>query len=349
MTKIEARQTGEGIIQTITSPDGLQYISQTDYRGQSLLALEVYDATGDFDVEYILFKNDLQTEHIKHAGQQHPSFIKDPRGDIFVSIEYQTGGKGQELVSRLFPKNEMGNGSVVKSFGDGLLGFIGNTGYYLSRCKLKRVDFEDGKITVHRNKAYKTFTKGALNKNYIHTLCEYPERVLIHEQLDRDCKAIFSREIEVPGFDYFEVLNLAIDSTSRIVAFRPESKDVEIWTIDEYGNLGVQILFSVESEIYTLFPPVSLHSGAVLFHFIAEDQYGWFLVKDGALLECFLERSGGYQSLLDDRFIRLGPEEWVLAGANATTGNGYSLTFYPAIEKFESAVDKIILLNRAHD
>lgn len=337
------------MIHVISSPYGIQYISQIDYRGQTLLAVEVFDASGSFDLEYVLFKDDQQTDHLKYSGEEYPVFIKDPQGDILVALEKETDGKKQALVSKLFPQNSAAKGFITKPFGEGLLGFMGNAGYYLSRGKLKRVDFEDGKITVHRNKAYKTFTKGALYKNYIHTLREYPERVLIHEQLDRDCKAIFSREIEVPAFDYFEVLNLAIDSISRIVALRPESKDVEIWTIDEYGNLEVQILFSLESEIYTLFPRVSLHSGAVLFHFISEDQNGWFVIKDSTLLECFVEKSGGYQSLSDDRFIRLGPEEWVLAGANATTGNGYSLAFYPAIEKFESAVDKILLLNRAHD
>lgn len=349
MTNVAVSSINDGVIYTITSPKGLAYSAQIDYRGQSLLALEVYNASGDFDIEYVLCKDNGQTDHIKHAGEAYPVFIKDPQGEIFVALEKETDGKKQILVSKLFPQNSAAKGFITKPFGEGLLGFMGNTGYYLSRGKLKRVDFEDGRITVHRNKMYKTFTKGALYKNYIHTLREYPEQVLIHEQLDRDCKAIFSREIEVPAFDYFEILNLAIDSTSRIVALRPESKDVEIWTIDEYGNLEVQILFSLESVIYTLFSPVSLYSGAMLFRFISEDQNGWFVIKDSTLLEFFVEKSGGYQSLLDDRFIRLGPEEWVLEGANATTGNGYSLAFSPAIEKFESAVDKIILLNRAHD
>lgn len=348
MTTVAVSSINDGVIYTITSPNGLAYSSQIDYRGQSLLSLEVYNASGNFDIEYVLCKDNGQTDHIKHPGEAYPVFIKDPQGNILVTLEKETDGKRQTFVSKLFPQNDAVKGSITKPFGEGLLGFIGNTGYYLFRSKLKRVDFEDGKITVHRNKTYKTFAKGALNKNYIHTLHEYPERVLIHEQLDRDCKAIFSREIEVPEFDYFEVLNLAIDSTSRIVALRPESKDVEIWTIDEYCNLEGQVLFSLENEIYTLFPPVFLYSGAVLFHFVAEDQNGWFVTRDGALLECFVEKSGGYQSLLDDSFIRLGPEEWVLGGANATTGNGYSLTFYPAIEKFESAVDKVILLSRAH-
>lgn len=349
MTNVAVSSINDGVIYTITSPNGLAYSTQIDYRGQSLLALEVYNASGDFDIEYVLCKHDGQTDHIKYSGEEYPVFIKDPQGDILVALEKETDGKKQTLVSKLFPQNNAAKGVITKPFGEGLLGFMGNTGYYLSYRHLKRVDFENGDITVHRNKVYKTFTKGVLKGNYIHLLREEGSNTVMHEQLDRDCRPIFSRTVELPEFESLEVLSLAIDEPSRLLAVRPGSGKAELWTIDVYGNLEMQVLFSLESEIYTLFPPVSLHSGAVLFHFIAEDQNGWFVIKDSTLLECFVEKSGGYQSLPDDRFIRLGPEEWVLAGVNATTGNGYSLTFYPAIEKFESAVDKIILLNRAHD
>lgn len=348
MTKTEIRQTDEGVIHTITSPSGIQYISQIDYKGQTLLALEVYDASGSFDLEYILFRDDLQTEHIKHAGEQYPTLIKDPHGEIFVSLEKETNGKRQAFISKLFQENGTGHGSIVKPFGEGHLGFIGNTGYYLTFFRLQRVDFEDGKITVHRNKIYKTYTKGILKGSYIHTLREEKEGVVIHEQLDRDCKAIFSRTFQVPEFEYLAILDLAIDGPSRLLAFRAGAKDVEIWTIDTYGNVEVQILFSLESEIGSLFDPVPLYSGAVLVYFTSENQNGWFLVKEGLLIECFVEKDTGYESLLDDRFIGLGSDDWILAGASATTGSGYSLTFYPSIEKFEPAVDKIILLTRSH-
>ncbi len=348
MTRIETRQTDEGIIHVITSRYGLQYISQIDYKGQTLLALEVYDASGSFDPEYILFKDDQQTEHIKHAGEQYPLLIKDPQDEVLVSIEKETNGKRQAFISKLFKENETEGGSIVRPFGEGLLGFIGNTGYYLPYRNLQRVDFEDGKITVHRNKVYKTFAKGVLNNNYIHILREDADKMLIHEQLDRDCKAIFSRTFQVPEFEYLDILNLAIDQPSRLLALRPETKDVELWTIDVYGNLDLQILFSLESEIHYLFDAILLYSGAMLFRFTSEDQNGWFILKEGKLVECFVEKDTGYQSLLDDRFISLGRDEWVLAGGNATTGNGYSLAFYPSIEKFESAVDKIVLLTRAH-
>jgi|GEM_PF-3191027 len=348
MTKIEIAHTAEGVIHTITWPSGLAYSSQTDYRGQTLLALEVYNASGDFDIEYVLFKDNQQTDHIKHPGEQYPTFIKDPRGEVLVSIEKETNGKRQALISKLFQENGTTNGSITKNFGACFLGFIGHTGYYLPGRNLQRVDFEEGKITVHRNKIYKTYTMGSLNNNYIHLLREETNGVLIHEQLDRDCKPIFSRTFEVPEFEYFWILDLAIDHPSRILAFRPVTTDMEIWTIDVYGNVDTQILFSLKSEIYNLFDAVPLYSGALLFRFTSEDQNGWFILKDGTLVECFVEKGTGYQSLLDSRFIHLGKGEWVLGGANATTGNGYSLAFYPSVEKFESAVDKVIVLTREH-
>lgn len=84
MTKVEFIHTPAGLLHTITSPHGLYPRTQIDYFGQLVLALDIFNANGDQDMEYVLFRQDHRTEHIKHPGEEFPTLLKDPQRVYFT-------------------------------------------------------------------------------------------------------------------------------------------------------------------------------------------------------------------------------------------------------------------------
>lgn len=347
MTKVEFTHTPAGIVHTITSPHGLFPSTQIDYFGQLVLALDVFTASNDFDMEYVLFRQDHPTEHIKHSGEEFPTLLKDPKGCILLGLEKEVNGKRMMFTTKIFPPESNQRGLITKRFGDGFLGFIDNTGYYFSYRYLNHVDFEDGKITVHRNKIYKTNSKGILNHHYIHVLRQGTGTTLVHDQLDKDFRLIFSREFDAPRCDFFYILNLSMDSISRIMTFNEDSKDLYLWAIHPDNTIHSQVLISFDSPISTIFDGAPLCSGAILHRFTTEDQNGWLIIKEGKILEGFIEKELGYQSLFDETFIHLGKGDWIVSDASPTTGNGYCISFYP-YNPSEDFVEKVLLLNRSH-
>ncbi|MGN6436642.1 MAG: hypothetical protein ACTHMM_08905 [Agriterribacter sp.] len=348
MVNVDICQTKEGIIHLITSSLGFDFsTSQIDYNNQTLLALGVYQGGGDFNTGYLLLKDDMQPDYVEHLGEQYPTLIKGPRGEILIAIEKGTGSTRQAFISKLFPKSGEQKAVITKPFGEGFLGFVDNAGYYCRGRRLHRVDFQNGMITVQRNKIFKNTTWAILFNDQIHILEEEKENNLLHTQLDQNYKKVSSRQLVVPEFEYLEIINLAMNEPSKMVTSRENNKEISLWTVDQNNTLNMEVLFTVPSEITHLQKLSILNSGAVLFEFMSENERGWFIIKEDRLLEYFIEKDTGFQSLLSEEFIHLGEDEWAIMGANPTTGNSYSLTFVPLPEDTEP-IDKIIVLTRQH-
>ncbi len=348
MVNVDTSQTKEGAIHLITSPYGFEFsTTQIDYDGQTLLAFGVYQGGGDFNTSCLLFKDDLQTQYTEHLGEQYPTLIKDPPGEILTSFDKGIGNKRLAYTSKLFPQSEEQKAVITKPFGDGFLGFIGNAGYYCPGWRLYRVDFQNGMITVQRNKIFKNPAWAMLSNDQIHVLEVENENSLLHTQLDQNYKTVSSRQLVVPEFEYLEIINLAMNEPSKMVTSRENNKEISLWTVDQNNTLNTEVLFTVPSEITHLEKLSVLNSGAVLFEFMSENERGWFIIKEDILLEYFIEKDTGFQSLLSEEFIHLGEDDWAIMGANPTTGNSYSLTFVPLPEDTEP-IDKIIVLIRQH-
>ncbi|MCS4533015.1 hypothetical protein [Neisseria montereyensis] len=355
--KTTVKKSDFGILTTLEVDFDLSAKSGICLGEKTLLATDIYEMGDEYTtlVYTLIDKNGQMQSFVEEEGIL-PNFFKSPDEHIFVYVQPYDPDKDLDICIPVFNRENYEYPKRKRPFVGTFAGILGNYSILHDNWsntwddnkpdKMRAVEFKDGKVKKDHNSKIPLpkDNKIYVGSDEIHLLA-YTPKGAIHRQIDIKANVIQERKLTLKVPFFREILHLSFTEDSQLISTKKGKIFLE--RVSKNGESEVSELIDIKDDIYATFKPEKIAENTFAIRFVKEFGNGWFVIREGKLLEFFYGNKGkkGYKNLLTDELIPMDDEDLIITELHKTAENNYTVIFYLRTEQ-GAKNKKLIILNR---